>query len=113
VSAIVNLTSAVPYTITTGVDSNGDRNVNERPVVNGVMVPLFSARGDSFSRVDMRISRRFRFGGRSIEVLWEMNNLFNTVNYAGYQGNMKSVSFGQPSYALTPFQGQIGFRLDF
>lgn len=114
IGAIVNATSAPPYNVITGVDNNGDRNVNDRPIVNGVMVEPYSARGDSYFRTDMRVSRTFKMGGaRTFELLWEMDNIFNTVNYGGYNGNMKSKLFGQPTFALTPFQGQLGLRFNF
>ena len=111
---IVTAMSAPPYNITTGVDSNGDRDINERPIENGVMIPPFSARGDSYFTIDLRTSRSFRLGGeRRLEVLWEMFNLTNTKNLGGYDGNMRSSFFGQPRFALPPFQGQLGVRLDF
>ncbi len=111
---IITAMSAPPYNITTGVDSNGDRDINERPIENGVMIPPFSARGDRYFTIDLRTSRSFRLPGeRRIEVLWEMFNLTNTKNLGGYDGNMRSTFFGQPRFALPPFQGQLGVRLDF
>jgi outer membrane receptor protein involved in Fe transport len=112
--AIVTAMSAPPYNITTGVDSNGDRDINERPIENGTMIPPFSARGDSYFTIDLRTSRSFRLPGeRRLEVLWEMFNLTNTKNFGGFDGNMRSTFFGQPRFALPPFQGQLGVRLDF
>jgi hypothetical protein len=113
VSGIVSANSAPPYNVITGVDNNGDRDVNDRPIVNGVMVTPYSARGDSFLRGDLRLSKRFSLHSVRLEVLWEMNNLFNTANYGVYQGNMLSVNSGKPTFAMTPFQGQLGVRVDF
>jgi hypothetical protein len=111
---IITAMSAPPYNITTGVDSNGDRDINERPIENGAMIEPFSARGDSYFSIDLRISRAFRLGGqRRLEALFEMFNLTNTTNYGGYDGNMRSSFFGQPRFALPPFQGQLGLRFDF
>ncbi len=111
---IITAMSAPPYNIITGLDTNGDRDINERPIENGTMIPPFSARGDSYFTMDLRTSRSFRLPGeRRIEVLWEMFNLTNTRNYGGYDGNMRSSFFGQPRFALPPFQGQLGVRLDF
>ena len=111
---IITAMSAPPYNITTGVDSNGDRDINERPVENGTMIAPFSARGDSYFTIDLRTSRTFRLPGeRRIELLWEMFNLTNTTNYGGYDGNMRSTFFAQPRFALPPFQGQLGVRFDF
>jgi hypothetical protein len=42
-----------------------------------------------------------------------MFNLTNVTNYGGYDGNMRSSFFGQPRFALPPFQGQLGLRFDF
>jgi hypothetical protein len=37
---------------------------------------------------DMRLSKRFDLGGRrQLQVLWEVFNLFNTVNYTGFDTN--------------------------
>jgi Carboxypeptidase regulatory-like domain/TonB dependent receptor len=111
---IITAMSAPPYNVTTGVDSNGDRDINERPIENGTMIAPFSARGDNYFSTDLRISRAFRLGGqRRLEALFEMFNLTNTKNFGGYDGNMSSTFFGQPRFALPPFQGQLGLRLDF
>jgi hypothetical protein len=113
--AILTASSAAPYNITTGVDSNGDRQVNERPLnADGSMQAPFSGRGDNFSRVDLRVSKIFVFRGeRRVELLWEMFNLLDTVNFGGYDGNQRSTRFAQPRFAGAPFQGQLGIRLDF
>jgi hypothetical protein len=76
-------------------------------------VPPNSARGDDYFNIDLRVSKLFRFGNRRIELLWEMFNLTNRVNYGGFTGNQTSPNFGQPTYALSPFQGQLGVRVDF
>jgi hypothetical protein len=111
---IITAMSAPPYNVITGVDTNGDRDINERPIENGVMIPPFSARGDGYFSIDLRASRSFALGGaRRLEVLWEMFNLTNTRNLGGYDGNMRSSFFGQPRFALPPFQGQLGVRLNF
>ncbi|MCA1585765.1 MAG: hypothetical protein LC791_13690, partial [Acidobacteria bacterium] len=106
--------SAPPYNVTTGVDSNGDRDINERPLdANGTMISPFSARGDSYFSIDLRASKSFTLGRPRFEVLFEMFNVLNTTNYGGYDGNMASQQFGRPRFALPPFQGQLGLRLDF
>jgi hypothetical protein len=112
VSSIVSTSSAPPYNVITGVD-RGDRDITNRPIVNGLMVEPYSARGDSFFRADLRVSKRFGIRKTKLELLWEMSNLFNTINYGVYQGNMRSVNFGRPDFAMTPFQGQLGVRFDF
>ncbi|HYU78380.1 MAG TPA: hypothetical protein VEK56_05305, partial [Vicinamibacterales bacterium] len=112
---IVTASSAPPYTVTTGFDANGDRRTNERPIgPDGKMIPPNSERGDDYFNIDLRISKLFRMGPtRRLELLWEMFNLTNAKNYGGYIGNQRSPDFGKPTYALPPFQGQLGVRFDF
>ena len=62
-------------------------------------------------------------GRVSGELLWEMFNVFNTVNLNSYQGNQSSApgqtttgiptGFGRPRGAFDPFQAQLGFKLTF
>lgn len=111
--AVVNAASAPPYNVITGFDDNRDRKVNDRPIVDGVMVRPNSGRGDRYFQADLRISRMFDLGRRRVEVLWEMFNLFNTTNLGSYIGNQRAVDFGRPTVALAPLQGQLGLRLTF
>ncbi len=114
VGGIVTGSSAPPYNITTGRDDNLDRTTNDRPIENGAMIEPYSARGANYFNVDLRLSKLFSFGGnRRLEVLWEMFNVTNRVNYGGYVGNMRSTNFGKPTYAMPPFQAQFGLRFDF
>ncbi len=57
-SAIVNATSALPYNITTGFDSNGDTVINDRPIGIG----RNSARGAARWEVGSRLSWTKDFG---------------------------------------------------
>jgi hypothetical protein len=109
VAGIMTASSAPPYNITSGFDTNKDRVTNDRPAGVGYN----TGRADTYVNVDLRASKLIRFGHRQVEVLWEMFNLFDTVNYGGYVGNMVSTNFGRPTYALAPFQSQIGIRFDF
>jgi hypothetical protein len=54
-----NYSSALPYTITTGLDDNGDTVFNDRPAGVG----RNSARGASQWTVNLRVNRSFGFGG--------------------------------------------------
>jgi hypothetical protein len=109
--------SATPYTVYAGVDLNGDGFVMDLPP--GV-TQVNSARGASFSQVDLRLSKNFKFGkSGGIEVLGEVFNLFNSENPAGFVGNQAAGNFGQPTtYSGDPLQGeqrlaQFGVRLRF
>jgi hypothetical protein len=116
---IVTATSAAPYNVTAGRDLNGDGSNNDRPAG----VAYNSGRGDAFFDTDLRISKQFAVGQGHIDVLWEMYNLFNTVNFNNYQGNMRSAAgftstgiptgFGQPRSAFDAFQGQLGLKITF
>jgi hypothetical protein len=111
--AVVTATSAPPYNVITGTDDNKDRNVNDRPVVNGVMVGPNSGRGDSYFDADVRVSRAITIGRGRLDLIFETFNLFDTRNYGAYNGNKLAVTFGQPTVALAPFQAQLGLRFDF
>jgi hypothetical protein len=114
VGGIVTASSAPPYNVTTGRDDNNNRTTNDRPIVDGKMIPPYSERGSNYFNIDLRLSKLVRLGQhRRLEVLWEMFNVTNRVNYGGYVGNQRSTNFGKPSYAMAPFQGQFGVRFDF
>jgi hypothetical protein len=94
--------------------------LNAKGGVNGQLLPLVSdsARfNDSFSSVDLRVSRAFAFGRTHVEAMAEVFNLFDTtnilgtstVNYSGFSnvlvrdsndpanpGYLKSSQFGAP-----------------
>ncbi|MGE4065751.1 MAG: carboxypeptidase regulatory-like domain-containing protein [Vicinamibacterales bacterium] len=119
VGGIVTANSAPPYNITLGTDANRDGSNNDRPSGEG----FNSARGDAYFQTDLRLSKKFNVGRASGEILWEMFNVFNTVNFNNYQGNQRSrpgftstgipTGFGQPRQAFDAFQGQLGFKLTF
>lgn len=81
-SPIVSLRSGIPFTLTTGVDINGDTRVgNDRLFHIGRNTGL----GPNFRSVDFRLNRAFRFksdGAARIEFLIECINLFNRTNFA-------------------------------
>ncbi|MGE3273636.1 MAG: hypothetical protein AB7O67_00900 [Vicinamibacterales bacterium] len=119
VGGIVTANSAPPYNITLGTDANRDAVNNDRPAGEG----FNSGRGDTYFQTDLRLSKKVTFGRFSGEILWEMFNVFNTVNFNNYQGNQRSApgvtstgiptGFGQPGQAFDAFQGQLGFKLIF
>ncbi len=109
VGTVYTFNTAPPYNVTRGTDVNGDGDNNERP--DGVT--FNGAREDQFSTVDLRTSKVFKVRENSIEVLWEMFNLFNTVNLGSYVGNQRSVLSGRPQLAFDPFQAQLGMKFKF
>ena len=65
----------------TPADINGDGNVNDRAVVNGVQTSLDQFRGKPFSQIDLRISRNFRLGEHvSLRPFAELFNVLNREN---------------------------------
>ena len=116
---IVTTNSAPPYNIITGTDVNRDGDNNDRPAGTA----FNAGRGDKFFTTDVRFSKKFTFGRTTGEVLWEMFNLFKTVNFNNYQGNQSAAAgvtstgiptgFGRPRQAFDAFQGQLGFKLTF
>jgi hypothetical protein len=107
----IQANSAPPYNVITGLDDNKDNVVNDRPVGS----QYNAGRADSFFNIDTRVSKKFVIREKAnAELMWEMFNLFNTVNYfSNYIGNMQSKTFGKPTGAFDPFQGQIGLRFTF
>jgi hypothetical protein len=101
--------SALPYTITTGKDDNGDGVFNDRP--DGI--PRNSARGTALFQLDIRLLKRFGNGSRHLEVLAEAFNVTNRTNWTAYDGKQNSATFGRPTDAAPPRQVQVGARIAF
>ncbi len=116
---ILTANSAPPYNITLGTDANRDGDNNDRPAGTGYN----AGRGDAYFQADIRTSKRVTIGRVSGEILWEMFNVFNTVNFNNYNGNQSAApgvtangiptGFGRPRQAFDPFQAQLGFKLTF
>ncbi len=109
--------SALPYNIHAGRDLNGDGFAIDLPP--GVS-EVNAGRGSSFSQLDLRASKTFKFGkSMGLELLGEVFNLFNATNPAGFVGSQAANNFGQATtYAGDPLQGeqrlaQLGVRLRF
>ncbi len=119
IGTIVSANSAPPFNITLGTDVNRDGDNNDRPAGVGYN----DGRGDRFFQADIRTSKKVTIGRVSGELLWEMFNVFNTVNFNNYQGNQSSAAgqtatgiptgFGRPRQAFDPFQAQLGLKLTF
>ena len=77
-------------------------------------------RGDSFSQLDMRLAKAFKFGSSyGVELIGEVFNLLNSKNPTGFVGNRNSAKYRTAtSFAGDPGQGeqrlaQLGLRLTF
>jgi outer membrane receptor protein involved in Fe transport len=99
--------SAPPYSVTTRKQLDADP-FPDRPE------PRNSRRGDSFSTLDLRVSKGFTMGGRvRTSIFWEVYNLLNTDNFFGYVGRIGSPLFGRPTAAYEKRRQQAGIRIDF
>jgi hypothetical protein len=109
--------SATPYTVISGSDLNGDGfRIDLPPDVDHVN----SEGGDSFSQLDLRLSKEFKFTDTfGLEVIGEVFNVFDNENPAGFVGNRGASNFGEPTtFSGDPLQGeqrlaQLGLRLRF
>jgi len=142
-SAIINATSALPYTITTGFDNNGDSVINDRPVGIG----RNSARGAARVEIGSRLSwgkdfgpeqkqsaaglqmRMVRIGGGGeaappsisgpstrrfrLELYAQAFNLLNHTNLGAFNGVRTSPYFGQATSAQGPRRMELGTRFNF
>lgn len=111
VSTILTANSAPPYNHRRpGGDFNNDGFFQDRPVGVG----FNSLRGEPYFNTDVRISKAFAFDDtRSVEVLWEMFNVFNTANRVNFQGLQSASTFMQAQSVLSPFRAQFGVRFGF
>lgn len=76
--------SARPFNGTTGRDDNGDGINNDRPMINGVILPKSAFRGTPTSDVSAFVEKRFRISeSKSIQLRLEGFNLFNHGNFLG------------------------------
>jgi hypothetical protein len=76
--------SARPFNATTGIDNNGDGANNDRPVINGVVIPKSAFRGTPTSDVAIFVENRIRLSERTSLVLrLEGFNIFNHANMLG------------------------------
>jgi hypothetical protein len=95
---VTQLASARPINPTTGVDNNGDRANNDRPVIDGVVIGKSSFRGTPQSDVSLFAEERVPVGGRHLLLRVEVFNVFNHANVLGRNG-----TYGDTGTALSIF----------
>jgi hypothetical protein len=125
--------SALPVSITRGVDANGNGENNDLPLkayaFDGVGNPPKEigdcetwncGRGAGRTQFNLRLSKAFGLGGSArLEAIAEIFNLFNAKNPSAFVTNQSSSRFMQPNEYSGDFQnpeqrvGQIGFRFSF
>jgi len=81
-SSVLEWRTAAPFTAFTGVDSNGDGQISDRPIIAGVPLLRNAFRQPNHFQQDLRVSKQFRFGERHrVELIAEFFNVWNTGNY--------------------------------
>ncbi|HEU4594531.1 MAG TPA: TonB-dependent receptor [Pyrinomonadaceae bacterium] len=129
---IFQMSSARPYSVFPAClcDINRDGVNNDRDSVNpGVndqsKLPINSQRGDSFTQLNVRVSKFFNFGeSKKLGLFFEAFNVFNTGNFGNqFQNVTGEPDFGRPVnfFGATgfsepigiPFQAQFGLRFSF
>jgi hypothetical protein len=115
-SYIFQYGSRLPFNVVTGTDRNNDTNVNDRPAGVG----RNTGRGFDYASLDLRLSRRIRFGERlNLETIVEGFNVLNRSNLQLPNNTLNPanpatlVTFGRPTAADSPRQIQFGLRLNF
>ena len=82
VSGIATYRSGLPFTPFTGVDSNGDAQFTDRPIIGGIPLLRNSFRQPNYFTIDMRVSKTFRIKeNHTLELLFDMFNLTNQRNF--------------------------------
>lgn len=70
--------------------------------------------GPPFKQMDISMRKNFRFGGRyNLTPIFDVFNVFNTVNFGAPNTNANVAAFGTINAAQPPRQWQIGVRFDF
>jgi len=76
--------TARPFNSTTGIDNNGDGANNDRPVINGQIVPKSAFRGTGTQDVSIFVENRIHLSEHtSLLLRLEGFNVFNHGNYLG------------------------------
>ncbi len=90
----------------TGQDAQNDGNTtNDRPVINGQVVPRDYLRQPGFFDWDMRLLKEFRFGEKvRLSFSIEGFNLTRSSN-KGHNGDGETQSFGKPQATVNPNTG--------
>ena len=133
IGAVFNARSGAPYSRLSSIDINGDGapNANDRQFINGVDTGRNAFRQPNYSRLDLRLTKMFRFGPRTLEVAGDLFNALNADNLfvSGPTSNSPTTgnqlfngsgpgglnpNVGVPDSQLgTPLVGQISLRLRF
>jgi hypothetical protein len=118
-SYFYNYSSALPFNILTGTDSNKDTNNNDRPAGVG----RNAVEGFDFQSLDLRVARSFALAERCR--LEATADLFNVLNHRNnmipngvfgtnpYPFGPAASGFGAPTAVGDPRQVQLGLKVSF
>lgn len=106
-SGIGTFRSNRPYTIAWGDDRNGTTQHDARPG------PRNTGRTGPYRVVDGSLSRTFGRNRVTADVRADVFNLFNTVNYDQYVGQLLSPLYGRPVTAFPSRRVQLGLVVRF
>jgi len=129
IAGVLSAITGAPVNETVGSDINGDQDNNDRPIqgINDLTRPILSE-VDSQGRavinglkgpesVLLDVSFRYQLplgkGFDSLDLFYDIFNLFNRTNYVPPTGNRSSGAFMVPTAAQFPRQMQFGVRLRF
>ena len=105
---VTQLASPRPFNATTGVDNNGDGANNDRPVINGSVIPKSAFRGTPTSDVAIFVENRIRLSERTRLLLrLEGFNIFNHGNFLG-RGVTTYGNGATPDPTFGQFVGNVG-----
>ena len=101
-----------------GVDVRGIGSSGGRLRANGTLIERNSFDRAMIQRVDLRVQRRFKLGGRvAVDGIFEMFNVFNRANFNAWTLNERNANYGRPeqdtNVAYAPRMLQLGFRATF
>ncbi len=110
---IATLASGPPFNITTGFDNNGDTVANDRPLGVG----RNTGNSGGLATLDVRLSRKFRFGkedsSQYVEVQLDGFNVVNHVNFQTYVGTLTSPFFGRADSAYPARELRLSVNVKF
>lgn len=105
---LAQLASSRPFNATTGVDNNGDGANNDRPVINGVVIPKSAFQGTPTSDVSFFVEKRLlKSETRNIILRVEGFNIFNHANMLG-RGVTVYGDAATPATTFGQFVGGVG-----
>jgi hypothetical protein len=101
-----------PYEIYDSSDPNDD-GIDDLP--SYIPHRMYGRGEDNFYQLDFRVSKFIKFSSRmDLELMAEVFNALNTVNFRGYQGDVDIPgTVGLPTYTTMPLEAQFGVRFRF